>query len=75
MSPITVQFGPAGASPQHELGHLEDVDNDGDLDLVLHFRSQATGIQCGDTEASLIGETFDGQPIQGADSIVTVGCS
>ena len=75
VSPITVQFGPTGASPQHELGHLEDVDNDGDLDLVLHFRSQATGIQCGDTEASLTGETFDGQPIQGADSIVTVGCS
>jgi sugar lactone lactonase YvrE len=74
VSPITVRFGPAGASLAHQLGHLEDVDNDGDLDLVLHFRTQEAGIQCGDTEASLTGETFDGQAIQGSDSIVTVGC-
>ncbi len=75
VSPITVQFGPGGASLDHKLGHLKDVDSDGDLDLVLHFRTQEAGILCGDTEASLTGETFDGQPIQGADSIVTVGCT
>ena len=74
ISPITVRFGPAGASPEHPLGHLADVDSDGDLDLVLHFGTQESGIQCGDTEASLTGETFDGQAIQGSDSIVTVGC-
>ena len=75
VSPITVRFGPAGASPKHQLGHLKDVDSDGDLDLVLHFRTQEAGIQCGDTEASLTGETFDWQAIQGSDSIVTVGCN
>ncbi len=75
VSPITVRFGPAGANLEHRLGHLEDVDGDGDLDLLLHFRTQETGIQCGDAEASLSGETFDGQAIQGSDSIVTVGCS
>ncbi len=74
ISPSSVQFGPDGATIAHGSGHLEDVDNDGDVDLVLHFGTQETGIQCGDTEASLTGETFDGQAIQGSDSVVTVGC-
>ncbi len=74
VSPSTVRFGPDEASMIHRSGHLKDVDADGDLDLVLHFRTQETGIACGDTEATLTGETFDGQPLQGSDSIVTVGC-
>ena len=53
---------------------IEDVDSDGDLDLVLHFRTQDTDIQCGDTFASLTGETTSGIAIEGSDSISTVGC-
>lgn len=53
---------------------LEDVDGYGDLDLVLHFRTQETGIVCGATTASLTGETLEGDPIHGSDSIRTVGC-
>ena len=47
VDPSTVEFGPNGATEAHGQGHLEDVDGDGDLDLVLHFRTQATGFQCG----------------------------
>ncbi len=68
-------FGPDGATIAHPSGHVDDVDGDGDLDLLLHFRTQETGIQCGDIEASLSGVTIDGQAIQGTDSLVTRGCS
>jgi len=69
----TVVFGLAGAQPVHN-GHIEDVDGDGDDDLMLHFNTQDTGIQCGDTEATLSGKTIGGEAIEGSDSINTVGC-
>jgi hypothetical protein len=74
VDPLSVRFGPKGAKEAHNKGHLEDVNKDKRLDLVLHFNTKATGVQCGDTSASLTGETFDGDPIQGSDAIKTVGC-
>lgn len=74
VDPLSVAFGPNRAMEAHRRGHIEDVDGDGDLDLLLHFRTQETGIQCGFTSAFLTGETFDGQVIEGSDSIKTVGC-
>jgi hypothetical protein len=74
VDPRSVRFGPKGATEAHQQGHVEDVNHDGEPDLVLHFKTQATGIKCGDTSASLTGETLDGIPIQGSDAIKTVGC-
>ena len=74
MDSSTLAFGPDGAGIAHAQGHAENVDGDGDLDMVLHFKTQETGIACGDTEATLTGETFDGQAIEGTDAIKTVGC-
>jgi hypothetical protein len=71
----TVRFsGPTGAAEAHGKGHPQDVDGDGDVDLLLHFRTQDSGITCGDTTTTLVGTTIDGQAIVGSDSIQTVGC-
>lgn len=72
VDPLSVQFGPDGATEKHGRGHIEDVDGDGDLDMVLHFRTQETGITDGDTIACITGETTEGQSIEGCDAIVTV---
>jgi hypothetical protein len=74
INPLSVEFGPSGATEAHGQGHIEDVNQDGEPDLVLHFRTQDTGIQCGDTSASLTGQTVGGEPIEGSDAIKTVGC-
>jgi hypothetical protein len=68
----TVRFGPNSAPPSSFL--LQDVDLDGDLDLILQFRTQQTGIVCGMTSATLTGKTIDGMAITGTDSVNTVGC-
>ena len=68
-----VTFGPGVASPVHD-GHVEDVNGDGFVDMVFHFNTQDTGIACGDTEATLTGETSAGDAITGTDSVNTVGC-
>ncbi len=70
----TVTF--EGASEVHvnnksgeALRHEEDVDDDGDLDLVFHFRVIDTQFTCSSNEATLTGETFSGQGVIGIDLV------
>ncbi len=65
IDPVTIEF--VGASPLK--WHLSDVDLDGDMDLVLHFQTQEIELTKDSTEATLTGETFDAQQIQGTDSV------
>jgi hypothetical protein len=72
----TLRFGPDLAMPAHGLtdpdtyvGHLEDVNADGFMDLVSHYVVGDTGLSHGDTEACLTGETLSGIPIEGCDSV------
>lgn len=69
VDPLSIRFGPGGATESHGRGHLEDVDGDHDLDLLLHFRTTETGITPDDTQACLIGKTSDGVTIEGCDTV------
>jgi len=52
----------------------EDINGDGLKDLVCHFRTEDTGLECGDTEGVLKGLTMDGTPVEGKDSVRIVPC-
>jgi streptogramin lyase len=53
--------------------HEADVDEDGDMDLEFHFRLGDTALTCESTQGMLIGEIYDGIPIEGSDSVRMIG--
>jgi len=69
INPQTVKFGPNSATETHQKGHWEDVDDDGDIDLLLHFKTQDSGLSPPQTEACISGQTLDGIHIIGCDLI------
>jgi hypothetical protein len=74
VDPSTVKFGPSEANPIRYKG--KDYNKDGFSDLILTFRRDETGIACGDTEATLTGQTFP-EPvinIAGSDSFTVEPC-
>ena len=50
---------------------MDDVDEDGDLDLILHFstRDLAGILDINSIDATLSGETYDGEAFSGTDSV------
>jgi hypothetical protein len=69
----TLALGPDRAPPAHSVaGQPLDVNADGFEDLLAHFRVAEAGIESGDMETCLSGETLDGQSIEGCDAIHTV---
>ncbi len=48
---------------------MEDVDDDDDMDLLLHFKTQDLNLTEESTEATLTGTTYGEQPIQGTDTV------
>jgi hypothetical protein len=76
----SLRFGPDGAATAHDLTgpftwneHLDDVNLDGFMDVMTHYRVDESGIAPGDESADLLGLTLDGRPLKGSGSIQTVG--
>ena len=76
----TLVFGPDDATPAHDLtdpdvyaDHLQDVNLDGFTDLVCHFKTQELGLVKGSTDATLTGDTNDGETFSGTDFVNIVG--
>ena len=72
----TLNFGPDGAGPGHDLtdldvlaDHYEDANGDGYMDLVSHYRQKDIGLVVGDTQACLRGDLLDGRAFEGCDAV------
>jgi hypothetical protein len=70
----TVRFGATGTEATPINVRLTDIDGDGLRDMVLRFEILDTGINCGDTSATLTGQTSSGQSIIGSSPLTTVQC-
>jgi hypothetical protein len=65
VDPASLRFGPRSAAPAN--ARAEDVDQDGNLDLVMYFRASDAGIPPGSVNACLRGRRLDGAPFEGCD--------
>lgn len=65
IDPATVTF--ADAYPLR--WSMEDVDDDGDTDMIFHFKTKELDLDENSTEATLTGETKTGQLFEGTDSV------
>ncbi|MHB0913874.1 MAG: hypothetical protein ACYC2Y_10600 [Armatimonadota bacterium] len=65
IDPTTVRF--AGAPAARWV--MEDVDRDGDMDMLFHVNTPELQLTPESAEAMLTGETFDGYRIEGTDSV------
>ena len=75
VDPLSVRFGPGEADiVVRSMSASQDVDGDGDADLLLFFRPDQPELGCGDTEALLVGRTMDGKAFQGLAPVLVSGC-
>ncbi len=69
VDPETLRFGIDGATVTWSW--TRDVNHDGLADLVVQFKTADTGIECGDTQASLTGQAYAGLDVRSTDWLRT----
>lgn len=69
VDPKTLRFGPGEAEARIVHRLHRDVDADGHLDLLAHYRVREAGLSPGDDRACLRWETRDGTAYEGCDAI------
>ncbi len=76
IDPATVRFAEAPVAVRgakaHLMASIEDVDGDGNLDLVLHFQVQDLQLESGVTQAVLTGQTYSGEQVRGSGIVSVV---
>jgi len=75
VDPLTVSLAGAGVKLKGKgtpMAAFEDVNGDGIDDIVVHVDTTALELTLGDMEAVLTGNTFDGIPIRGVDTVRVV---
>ena len=70
----SLRFGATGEEAAPLRSVLDDVDADGDTDLLVFFRTQDTNIDCETLFTYISGVTMTGVSIAGTDSVAVVGC-
>ena len=75
VDPASLRFGLSEAQNVVVQPLVQDIDGDSTNDRVFGFRMEETGIQCDDTTATLVGETYSGDAFIGSDAIAPAGCS
>jgi len=65
IDPATAKF--AGAAPEH--WSFEDVDDDGDDDIIFHFRTQELDLDQNSTEATLTAQLLTQEDVSGTDEV------
>lgn len=76
----SIRFGPSRSTEIHDLAkssvlekHLTDVNADGRIDLLTHFRPAETGLKVGDVEACLSAQLTAGGSFTVCDAVVVSG--
>lgn len=73
VDPASVCFGPplgiGDCSARQAHGFLKDIDHDGDVDMLLSFRSAQTGLTQTSSQGCISGMTFGGFQFHGCDTV------